>query len=183
MELGGVHSGQGPESIHPRETLAERKKRFEMKWEMSIIGIYVAVSRKGGDATHPLDTLKKDLDSDKPPEQLVPAMNQVIDLINNDLPPGAAPLPPFDLTSGGNEAKAMAQYAITLEKFLNVVAEQGQIPWKEQETLFNQTRALVDHIGAIPLDEAVNRLNTIIEEANQSLPLPFQLEALGPLAN
>ncbi|MCH9626449.1 MAG: hypothetical protein S4CHLAM2_00710 [Chlamydiales bacterium] len=178
MELGGVHGGQGPESIHPKETPAERKKRFEMQWEMSIIGIYVAVSRKGGDATHPLDTLKKDLDSDKPPEQLVPALNQVIDLINKDLPSDAAPLPPFDLTSGGNEQKAMAQYAITLEKFLNAAAQQGQIPWKEQEVLFNQTRDLVDHIGAVPLDEAVNRLNAIIEEANQSLPLSFQLDAL-----
>jgi len=179
MTVSSVHEGQGPEPIRPTESKEEQQKIFELQWEINLIGTYVAVSNKNGNTEHQLKGLKKGLEDGESPEKLVPQMNQLIDQINTGTPSDKAVFPSFDLTSGGNEHKAMAQYALSVEKYLNVAAEHGQISWEKQEPLFNQTRTLVDNIGAIPTDEAMHRLNSIIASANKSLPLPYQLQALG----
>lgn len=179
MNVNSVQAGQGPESVRPTESKEERQKLFELQWEINLISTFVAVSQKNGNISHQLDSVKKAFEAGEKPEKIVPALNQLIDDINKGTPSQTALFPSFDLTSGGNEHKAMAQYALSLEKFLNVAAEKGKMSWEDEEPLFNQARTLVDSIGTIPTDEAVSRLNNIIGAANQALPLEFQLKALG----
>ncbi|MCC5832580.1 MAG: hypothetical protein JJU12_06015 [Chlamydiales bacterium] len=178
MGVSSVQAGQGPESIRPTESQEERQKLFELQWEINLIGTFVAVSQKNGNVEHQLNSIKKSFEKGEKPEKLVPAVNQLIDEINKGTPSNVALFPPFDLSSGGNENKAMTQYALSLEKYLNVAAEQGKIGWEQQMPLFDQTSTLVENIGAIPADEAMRRLNAIIEAANRALPPAFQLQAL-----
>jgi hypothetical protein len=179
MGVSSVQAGQGPESIRPTESQEERQKLFELQWEINLIGTFVAVTQKNGNVEHQLNSIKKAFEAGEKPEKLTPAVNQLIDEINKGTPSNTALFPPFDLTSGGNENKAMAQYALSVEKYLNVAAEKGKINWEDEQSLFDQTRSLIENIGAIPTGEAMRRLNAIIESANQSLPLKFQLQALG----
>lgn len=175
----GVHTGQGPEPIPPSESKIERQKLFEIQWEIDLISTYVAITQKNGTIGHQLNSLKKGLSSGESPEKLIAPLNQLIDILNRGMSSHEAPFPPFHLTSGGNEHKALAQFALSLEKYLNVAAEQGKISWEKEETLFNQMSSLVTQIGVLPLNEVIWRINAVIGEANQSLPLVYQLQGIG----
>ncbi len=173
--VSSIQAGQGPEGLPPPESHQERQKMFELEWNINLIGTYVAVSNKGGDADHTLQGIKKELAGGKSPEKLMPAMNQLIDQLNKGLPPDSTPLPPFSFTSTGNENQAMTQYAVTLEKFLNTAANQGKLDWNNETELFDRTTSLINDIGTIPLEEAKSRLNTIVDTANSILPPSYQL--------
>lgn len=179
MPVAGVQAGQGPEPVQPTESKKERQKLFEIQWEIDLISTYVAITQQNGTIGHQLNSLKKGLNSGEPPEKLIAPLNQLIDGLNKGMLSDVAPFPPFDLTSGGNEHKALGQYALTLEKYLNVAAEQGKISWEKEEQLFNQTNSIVSQIGAIPHDEVVSRINEVIAQANQYLPLNYQLHGIG----
>lgn len=180
MNIGSVHAGKGPEPIHPQESQSEKQKLFDIQFETSVIGMYVAVSQKNGNISHQLETIKKGMKAGEKPEKLVPAMNHLIDEINKDIPSGKATFPPFELTAHHTQF-ALQNYARTLEKFFNVAAEKGKISWSHQEELFKETSALWAKLdeGNIPMHEAKNNLNAIIEQANQHLPQEFQLKPLG----
>ncbi len=170
--IGSVQPGQGPESTPPPESKAERQKLFELQWEISLLGIVDAVSNKNGNVQHQLGNLKQSMVAGQPPEKLLPAVNQVIDQLNQGLPP-------FDLTSGGNENKAITQYTDSVERYINLAAEKGKISSEDQEHLTGQTHALIEQIGTIPTTEAMHTFNSIIDSANQALPAAFQLPRLG----
>lgn len=174
MSVEGIQSGQGPEEIIPRESREEKQKLFELQWEINLLGTYLAVTQKNGNLSHQLKGIEKDLKGGKSLDSLTPALNQLIDQINRGLSSDEAPFPPFDLTSGGNEQKALMQYAISLEKFLNVAGNKQIIQWDQKESLFNSASQLIDEVGSLSRAQAIGRLNQIIEAANKSLPIQLQ---------
>lgn len=177
--VSGVQSSKGPESLQPEESSKQRQEFFELQWEIYLIGTYLSVSSKNGNLQHQLKNIQKEVASGKSPAQLVPSMNQLIDSINAGLSQTESAFPGFELTTSGNEAGAMANHVISLQKFLNVAAHENLLPWDTQQVLFDEARTLVDQIGVIPNRGAIEKLNEIIQSANQFLPPTYHLKPLG----
>ncbi len=167
-----IQSHHGPEPFH--QTSKEKLEILELKWEINLLEILITVSNKNGNIKHQLESIKKGLRSSTS-EQLVPEMNQLINQIDIEIK-----FPPFDLTSGGNEHKAMTQYVLSVEQYLKVAVQQNQLSSEKEEMLLKQTSDLITNIpGAFPLEESKRELDKIISAANQLLPPQYKIPTIG----
>lgn len=166
-------------AYHPHtQSPAEAHRMFEIQFETAVLGIFVAASGQDGSTQHQVSQLKKGIQSGKPTAELASDLNQLISQINVTIIPGKAPLPSFLFTTEGSQVQALTHHAITLQKCLNTLSENGGMPWEEEKKLFSDLTLLIGTIPQITPEQAYGKLNEVIEKANAHLPSQYQIPAL-----
>lgn len=176
-----VHPVQPSDATGPiaiSQTPQERQRLFEIQFATEVLSAYVSITRQDGSVKQQLSKLKNGLASGQSPDQLAPDLNQVISQINSGIVPGKALFPPFSFSSGGSETQALANFCISLEKLLHTAGETGNIPWKHVEKIFGELSTLISNIGQMTSEQAFNKLNGAIEEANKDLPAQYTLPTI-----
>lgn len=172
-------SPSGPaHHISPSQSPQERHRMFEIQFETSVLGIFVAVTGQNGSMQHQVSQLKNGIKAGNPPAELASGLNQLVSQINTSIAPGKAPFPTFLFSSEGSQAQALTHHAITLEKCLNTLAEHGHLPWPQEHQLFSQLAGLVNTIPQIPAAQAYSELNHVIDQANAHLIRRYQIPSL-----
>lgn len=166
-------------SVPAPQSPQEKQKLFELQFQIAVISDYIAVSGQNGSTQQQLNQLKKGLESGQPPDQLASNLNQLISQINNSIIPGKAAFPTFSFSSTGSQVQAITHYAISLEKFLNTAAEKGIINWPNEQKLFKELSSLIENVGQLTPEQAFNKLNELIEEANADLPTQYKLPKIA----
>lgn len=168
--------------VHPSDPLflhgssespQEKQKLFEIQFETSVLGIYVAVSGQNGSIQKQLSHVKNSLASGKSPDQLTESLNQTISQMNQSMVPGTPPFPPFQFTSEGSQRAILTNHALALKKCLNALAENGKIDPSEEQKLMGSLTHLTNHMGQLTPTQAYQQFNGIIQSANDHLSKPY----------
>ncbi len=166
-------------AYHPHsQSPAEAHRMFEIQFETAVLGIFVAATGQDGSVKRQVSQLKNGIKSGKPTAELATSLNQLVSQINTTVVPGKAPFPSFLFTSEGSQVQALTHHAITLQKCLNTLSENGEMPWDEENKLFNELSTLVRTIPQITPEQAYDKLNYVIELANAHLPSHYQIPEL-----
>lgn len=169
------------DSLHPTQdsqTPQEKQKLFEIQFETAVLSAYVSITNQNGSVKQQLSKIKNGAESGQPPDQLATSVNQVIAQINTGVIPGKIAFPSFSFSTDGAQVQAIRNFALSVEKFLNTASEKGNIHWKDEEKLFGHLSDLVYNVGQMTPEQAFNKLNGVIEQANEHLPAHFQLPTI-----
>lgn len=166
-------------AYHPHsQSPAEAHRMFEIQFETAVLGIFVATTGQDGSAKRQVSQLKNGIKSGAPTAELGTSLNQLVSQINTTVVPGKALFPAFLFTSEGSQVQALTHHAITLQKCLNTLSENGGMPWEEEKKLFTELSTLVRTIPQLTPKQAFDTLNEVIEKANTHLPSNFQIPPL-----
>lgn len=163
-----------PPSQSPQET----HRMLEIQFETSVLGIFVSVTGQNGSMQRQISQLKNGINSGQPTSQLATGVNQLVSQINTTIIPGKPQFPTFLFSSEGSQAQALTHHAITLEKCLNTLSQNGQLPWAQESKMFNELSTLISVIPQITPQQASSKLNDVIDQANANLPGQYQIPSL-----
>src|SRR5262249_45827831 len=102
-------------------------------------------------------------------------LNTLITQINSNMVPGKAQLPSFQFSTEGSQVQALTHQAITLEKCLNALSEQGILPWIEESRFFGQLSVLISTTPQITPEQFYAQFNAVIDQANAHLPKEYKI--------
>lgn len=165
-------------SIPQEASPHERQKLFEIQFETSVLGTFIAVSEKNDVFNPQLSKIKNGLVSGQSPDQLHRGLNDLIDQINQSSPPEAAPFPPFQFSTEGSESVALSNFVVSLEKVLNVAGKNGVVDWSKEAQLFSKLSSLERNLRGMTTYQVFEQLNQLIVQANESLSAHLHIPSL-----
>ena len=173
-----IHPTDSSGPISTTQTPQERQKTFEIQFATAVLGNFVAITQQNSSIQSQISKLKSGLASGQSPDQLATSLNQLISQINNGIVPGKPHFPYFSFSSEGSQVQALRNFSLSLEKFLNTAAEKGSLNWNDEQKLFGELSYLVNNIGQMTPEQAFDKLNGVIEAANNHLPQKYQLPTI-----
>ncbi len=147
----------------------EYRRIYELKWEVQILGTFLAITRKNSSLQQQLSQIQNDLQSSKSTDQIMTSINQFIDQFNQGIE--GAVLPSFEFSNNTNERLVLEHHIVALEKFLNLMMENKLIPFEVESPAFQKTSNLWQLVstGQLTIQEGSLKLQTLIEEINSKL--------------
>ncbi|MFZ0566020.1 MAG: hypothetical protein WAM28_07540 [Chlamydiales bacterium] len=155
---------------------------LEIGWGVAVLEAFLTIARINSRMLKQLAKIKEDIKSNVPKESVVSSMNQFIGQLNSVL--GGAPLPPFELTGPDNARRAVENYIVSFEKYVNFAMENNTLTLKDEFTVFNKAIQIWDGVisGQPPLKQSlsvfqglINEVNTLLPEQNQFPNIPSEL--------
>lgn len=172
-----IHSSQ---PSYPSESPQDRQKLFELQWEISVLGTYLAVTRQNGQLASTASKIKNDIKSGAPADSISSDMNTLIDMINKKMPKNLAPFPMFSFTSGqSSPLESLRSYVMTFEKLLLTLRENRQLDPRAEASLWKEAQNVFDSVSKTSDPATVfHQLEALVESVNRHLPRDQQIPPL-----